>query len=183
MIYWFIVHPYVEYWRKRGIALTYTILLVVLVSIGYGIYVVRAPLLSIEFGSHLSLLPLALLFYAGATVIEVRCRKYLKLRILIGLPELAPGKNEPTLLQEGIYSTIRHPRYVAIAVGLIAWALLANYLAVYVLVPLVTFALYFIVLFEEKELIRRFGERYLKYAEDVPRFIPRFSADRLHEHG
>jgi len=33
---------------------------------------------------------------------------------------------------------------------------------------------YLMIVFEEQELIDRFGEEYRKYQQEVPRFIPRW---------
>jgi protein-S-isoprenylcysteine O-methyltransferase Ste14 len=54
-------------------------------------------------------------------------------------------------------------------------ALIANYLALYLVVALWLPGLYFIVLLEEKELRDRFGPAYDEYCRRVPRFIPRFT--------
>jgi protein-S-isoprenylcysteine O-methyltransferase Ste14 len=77
-----------------------------------------------------------------------------------------------TLLQEGIYSRIRHPRYTSFMFGVLAIAFFSNYLAMYVLVPLSAAALYLVVLLEEKELRNRFGDDYVRYSSRVPRFVP-----------
>jgi protein-S-isoprenylcysteine O-methyltransferase Ste14 len=60
--------------------------------------------------------------------------------------ELLPPSH--TLVTQGIYSHIRHPRYLQV------------------------------VLFEERELRHRFGEEYERYCQHVPRFLPRISRRR-----
>jgi protein-S-isoprenylcysteine O-methyltransferase Ste14 len=57
--------------------------------------------------------------------------------------------------------------------GLLGYALIANYLAIYLLFPICAASLYLIVLLEERELRDRFGAAYQAYARRVPRFIPR----------
>ena len=54
-------------------------------------------------------------------------------------------------------------------------ALIANYLALYLIVALWLPGIYVIVLIEEKELRDRFGAAYDDYCRRVPRFIPRFN--------
>ena len=99
--------------------------------------------------------------------------KYLDLGILIGLPEITKDNYPGTLLTEGIYSRIRHPRYVGAFFFVLGLALLANspipYIVIFLLIPLI----YIIVLLEERELKKRFGAEYEKYCRDVPRFIPK----------
>ena len=54
-------------------------------------------------------------------------------------------------------------------------ALIANYLALYLIVALWLPGIYVIVLLEEKELRDRFGRAYDDYCRRVPRSIPRFN--------
>lgn len=72
-----------------------------------------------------------------------------------------------------IYGRIRHPRYVEFMVGGTGWALILNYLGVYLLMAITVLMLFVIVLLEERELRDRFGEAYVEYCARVPRFIPR----------
>ena len=74
------------------------------------------------------------------------------------------------LLTEGVYSRVRHPRYVAVLIGLISVALFSNYLALYLLLPIGAAGLYVIVRLEERELLERFGDEYETYRDRVPMF-------------
>jgi protein-S-isoprenylcysteine O-methyltransferase Ste14 len=140
-----------------------------------GIYTVREPILSVEYGTNRALWPLVVLFYGLSVWVEIRCRKHLKTKILLGSPELDPSGHGGRLITEGIYGKIRHPRYVAVSLGTVAVSFFCNYLAVYIIVVLLIPALYLVVVLEEKELRDRFGDEYVQYCEQVPRrFIPRF---------
>jgi protein-S-isoprenylcysteine O-methyltransferase Ste14 len=171
--WWYVTHPFVSFWRKLGRPLFYTILTVVSFAVMAGIYLIREPLLAVEYGTNRALWPLAIIIYGTSIYVEVRCRKYLTAKILVGAPELAPDGRGGELLTEGIYSRIRHPRYIAVWLAGVAMAFFTNYLAMYVLAALTVPALYFVVVLEEKELRDRFGEQYVRYCERVPRFIPR----------
>lgn len=171
--WWYLTHPFVSFWRRIGRPLFYSILTVTSLAVIAAMYAIRGPLLAVEYGTNRIVWPLALLLYGVSVYIEVRCRKHLRLKILVGVPELAPDGRGGKLITEGIYGRIRHPRYVAVWLGTVAAALVANYLAVYVLALLLLPALYLVVVLEERELRDRFGEEYLTYSDRVPRFIPR----------
>ena len=115
-------------------------------------------------------------------VIEVRCRKHLTLRTLVGIPELSPTPTSQKLLDQGVYARMRHPRYVAVMLSMPAVALFTNYLALYVLCPLVVVTLYIITVLEERELLERFGTAYEQYRQRVPRFLSIFSGTIVMAH-
>ena len=98
---------------------------------------------------------------------------HLLLHRSVGLPELDPDKHEGKLLRDGIYGRVRHPRYLAVTVGMVGWALFVNYLAIYVTVPVMFAFLCLIAWLEEDELVDRFGAEYMQYQAEVPMLMPR----------
>jgi protein-S-isoprenylcysteine O-methyltransferase Ste14 len=80
------------------------------------------------------------------------------------------------VLSEGIYGRVRHPRYVAIVIGTLGWALFVNYVGVYILAVLTVPAICLVAVLEERELLERFGEEYARYRDRVPPFLPRLGA-------
>ncbi len=116
---------------------------------------------------------MALALYGVSVRIEFACRKHLKFKTLVGAPELARDGRGGKLLSEGIYGRVRHPRYVGVMFGISGFAMFANYLAPYILLPLSVVSLYIITVLEERELRARFGDEYVKYSARVPRFFPR----------
>lgn len=173
LLYWFIVHPFVGFWRRLGTRWTFVILGVFLVGSMIALYPLRDLLLGREFGSSPPLILVSLPLLVISTVISRKRRKHLSFRTLAGVPEVAPEGQGPGLLQEGIYGRIRHPRYVEFSLGCIGWALFCNYAGLYIATALTLVAIYVIVLIEEKELRQRFGQAYVDYSARVPRFIPR----------
>jgi len=173
VLWWVIIHPTIEFWRRLGPGLTYIIMTVMSFASMAVLFALRGPILSVEFGTNHALIAIGALLYAASLYVEIRARKYLKFRTLVGLPELSPERPGPGLLTEGIYSRVRHPRYVAVTLGMFAFALFTNYLAMYVLAVLVIPTLYWVVLLEEKELRDRFGSEYVSYSERVPMFFPK----------
>lgn len=77
------------------------------------------------------------------------------------------------VISTGVYSRVRHPQYLgATAAHIGASILLSGYYSLLV-TPLVIVLNYILCWKEEKELVREFGEEYLKYRENVPMLIPR----------
>ena len=174
LVFWYVIHPFVRYWRKVGTKLTYTVGISVMAVVSAGLFLIRGPLLSVHFGTDYFLLVLAAVVYVMAVAVYLQRKKHLTFGMLSGLPELDPNKHEQKLLTDGIYARMRNPRYVEVNLGLLAIALLTNYLAMYLLVPVFSLGIYFLVQLEEKELRARFGQEYEDYCKRVPRFIPRF---------
>ena len=97
--------------------------------------------------------------------------KFLSQRKIGAIPGL---KNKGNLVAGGIYGIVRHPLYMSN--GLLALGLAVLFDAMYALVFSICYFLLFlpIIYFEEKDLIEKYGEEYLKYKRKVPwRMIPR----------
>lgn len=172
LAWWFIVHPLVAFWRRVGARLTLVLVTVASVAGVVGLFTIRDDLLMTDLGTHPPLVIAAGLLLVATAWIAVLRKRHLTFRILVGLPELE-GRGDPgALLDEGIYARIRHPRYVEVALGTLAYAVFANYLGAYVIAALTLPMLHLIVLLEERELVERFGARYEEYRARVPRYVP-----------
>lgn len=172
MVFWVIIHPLVSFWRKLGPALTYIVVTLAMVGLGFLIFRARDVLLRVDFGFSWALLALGLLLYGSSVYLELHVRKQLKLSIFLGLAELRPKDEPGELLTEGVYARVRHPRYLGAILGIAGLAFIANYLATHVLAALLIPTLYIIAVLEERELVDRFGERYRQYRAHVPRIFP-----------
>ncbi len=172
LLFWSLIHPFARFWRRRGPALTYTVVAILCLGLAYGIYQYRQPMLAVRWPFHWWLAALGLLLYAAAIWLEIQCRRHLKLRTLVGGPEL--GKEPGRVLTDGIYGRLRHPRYLSILLGVLAWACVLNYPAIWGLAVGVVPGLYLVILLEERELKDRFGGEYEEYMHAVPnRLVPR----------
>ncbi len=176
LLLWFFIHPFVGFWRKFGPGWTYAILMLPVAALMVAVFQSRGYLLGKEYGTNYLLIGLGIACLVCAGMIARRRRKHLTARVLAGLPELSSTPQSQKLLTEGIYSRIRHPRYVELMLWLLGYALIANYLTLYIAVLVSLPVLYLIVLLEEKELRDRFGSEYEEYSSRVPRFIPRAAA-------
>ncbi|MGY8777301.1 MAG: methyltransferase family protein [Longimicrobiales bacterium] len=176
MVWWFSLHPFVNFWRKVGAGATLSIMMGLAIVQVLVLLNFRDTLLMTDYGTQPGLPLLAILLGTASFSIALARRRHLSMRILVGLPELASDGSTGELLNEGIYARIRHPRYVEILLGVAAYAAFANYLGAYIVMIALIPVLHLIVLLEERELIDRFGEVYNDYATQVPRYLPRRGA-------
>ena len=90
---------------------------------------------------------------------------------------IAPWNPTRKLIVTGFYSHVRNPMHMGV------FLILAGESVTVGSVPLFLWASFFIMgnllyvpLVEEKKLLERFGEEYMAYKNNVPMWIPRFSA-------
>jgi protein-S-isoprenylcysteine O-methyltransferase Ste14 len=95
----------------------------------------------------------------------------------LGRGTLAPWDPPRRLVVAGPYRRLRHPMIAAVALSLAGLALIARStgIAIELAVFIAANALY-LPLVEEPALVRRFGDDYLRYMEQVPRWLPRLDA-------
>ena len=173
MLFWLLIHPWARWWRSLGLIRTYLIVGLVSFALGALLFRFRRSLLGADLGANWSLVAVALVLYGVMTWLEFKYWKQLSIATLVGIPELSPtGQQKGRLLRKGIYGVVRHPRYLSAGSGVIANALLINYAGLYTLLILLIPMGYLLIVWEERELIERFGEEYRKYQEEVPRLIP-----------
>lgn len=174
--FWFIVHPFIDFWRRIGAVWTYIITISLLALMGYGIAQTLGYLPQFDFRPNIWTLIPGMVTIAFSIFLSTQWRQHLKFKTLVGIPELSPQKHPGKLLTEGIYAKIRHPRYLEGIIGFLGWALVLNYPAVYGVMLWSWIAIYITTLIEEKELRQRFGREYEEYCRRVPRLIPKIGS-------
>lgn len=104
-----------------------------------------------------------------ATAIEFLTHKALGTSRIFGSSEFK--QNHDKLITHGIYKYARHPRYIEHPLWALGLGLTFGYtnLIWFFLYLLIGFIL--VASFEEKELIKRYGEQYLVYKKKVPAFF------------
>ena len=172
IVWWYVIHPFVGFWRKIGKPITYTVMTVLFLGSVVGLFAVRDTLVLTDLGTSWIMVGVAAALIIPAIWLAILRAKYLSFGILAGVPELDADGSGGKLLNQGIYAVIRHPRYVEIALGSLAYAAFANYLGGYILALLTIPGIHAVVVIEEKELAERFGEEYEAYRASVPRYIP-----------
>ncbi len=90
-----------------------------------------------------------------------------------GLKAVFGEKREhPVIIREGVFSLVRHPIYlgaILLYLGLIVLTLSILSVAFWIIIILFY---YFISRYEEKILMREFGDQYKQYMDEVPMLIP-----------
>jgi protein-S-isoprenylcysteine O-methyltransferase Ste14 len=170
---WFVIHPFVRFWRRLGPGWTYAVLAVPWIASMGLLFHARSVLLGADFGTRWALVAVGVAVFAGALALGFTRRRQLTMSILSGIPELRGG-DPGRLLTEGVYARLRHPRYVEVMLSVVGYALVANYRGGYVVVVLTVASMVPLIILEERELRDRFGVAYDEYARRVPRFIPRW---------
>lgn len=172
-LYWLIIHPFVDFWRGKGIGPTYTAVLTMIVAAMFGLFSIRHFLLARDLGTNYPLVTMGVLCLILSGLMRFAIQRHVSVKTLLGLPEIAPDRFPRELITDGIYARMRHPRYVQLLIALIGYALIANYLAAYLTVALWVPGIYVIALLEERELHAHFGDIYAAYCRKVPRFLPK----------
>lgn len=172
VIMWLIVHPLAGFWRRLGPWPTYVFITAMFLGVGTLDFQWREVLLGRDLGTNWILAVVGLVPYVASIRISLHVRKHLTFSMLAGLPEVSPRQSPGRLLQEGIYGIVRHPRYLAVVLGSIGFALFVNYVGVYVMTVALIPTLYVVILLEERELLERLGPAYAEYRERVPMLIP-----------
>lgn len=108
--------------------------------------------------------------FAGFTVLFLTVRMFIR----IEKGTLAPWSPTRKLVASGIYAYVRNPMILGVMTALLGEALIFH--SMKILIWLITFVfintVYFII-FEEPGLVKRFGDAYVEYRQNVPRWIPR----------
>jgi len=109
---------------------------------------------------------------SGAVIMVLMIWKYFMQ--LSGLRWLSRGKVSSKLEVNGLHRYVRHPLYLGTFVFLWGWFLLYPSLSFLICCSFITIYTLIGLRFEEKKLIKEFGDEYVQYQKKVPRLIPKF---------
>jgi protein-S-isoprenylcysteine O-methyltransferase Ste14 len=173
-LFWIPVHVAVHFFRRPGLA-AYLLPVFTWLPLAFFIYRYRVSLLQFKITLPLLYSIIGWVLLLSGTLLHIWTARLLGLWGIIGVPELS-DRVEEHLVEEGPFSIVRHPTYLAhtlmfsgvffitgsFAVGIVA---LADCIVVNsIIIPL-----------EEKELTDRLGEEYARYKRKVPsQFFPLF---------
>lgn len=172
IVFWFVIHSGSSIWKKRSIYVAYSVAGGAMLVVGVASFIFRMELVGHDLGSSWVLFLIGFFIYAASLKLAAPVRRHLKFKTFAGVPEIS---NAPTtLLERGPYAAVRHPRYFMVLVGIVGWALMANFATAYLVGIVCIFGMLAVVQLEERELRQRFGADYTNYAKRVPQIVPRW---------
>jgi len=173
-LFWLVVHPFIDRWRRRG-RRAYAWILPIWAGFIVATFLVLWPFRFAHFyASWFAWAPAALLFLLGFSVYAAAFRGLHRTQIS-GLAELEPDRHRQELVTAGIRAWVRHPIYLGHLCEIFAWCAGTGLIALYVLAAFAVATGAVMIRIEDGELEHRFGEPYHKYRRAVPAIVPRLS--------
>lgn len=82
-------------------------------------------------------------------------------------------RDPPTIIDKGVYARVRHPMYLGTLLMYVAF-ILATFSLLSSAIWIGIFCIYNkMTTYEEEDLIRIFGDAYVNYQQQVPKWLPR----------
>jgi protein-S-isoprenylcysteine O-methyltransferase Ste14 len=172
-LFWLVVHPFIETWRKRGRRSFSLILPIWAVFIAAALMLIW-PHRSVRFYSNWwCWVPAGFLFWMGLSIYRQAFRGFHQSQVS-GLDELEPDRHRQELVTTGIRGRVRHPIYLGHLCEVTGWCVGTGLMALYALLAFAVVAGFFMIRIEDRELEARFGEEYREYRARVRAVVPRF---------
>lgn len=167
-VFWLIVHPQIRYWRGRPRAAYATALLCSWGPVTAFLVVCRRIIFSHEHRGDLQI-GIGLLLIAAGIHLFARAKRDLGASRFVGKAEILGGGE---VVDTGIYSRVRNPRYGGMILAVIGACALAATRLMWAVCGVWFVLVMIVIAFEERELRARMGAPYVEYCRRVPRFIP-----------
>jgi protein-S-isoprenylcysteine O-methyltransferase Ste14 len=167
-LFWFVVHPQVNFWRRHQTAGYITGALLSWGPVTACLILFRHDLFRHDWPPVWSIIiGMALIIFEGW--IFWRVKRDLGAARLVGKTELSGGGE---VIHQGIYGRIRHPRYVGSLIAILGACFLAGTRVMWTIAVVWSLLTLVAIAMEERELRQRFGAAYEEYCRRVPRFLP-----------
>jgi protein-S-isoprenylcysteine O-methyltransferase Ste14 len=107
----------------------------------------------------------------GIVIIKIAFSQY-DLKEFLGLDHITGKFSSQSMKREGLLSIVRHPLYDGSILAILGYFLFAPSIAN--LVTGLCLILYFVIgiYWEEKKLVKEFGDKYRSYQKQVPALLP-----------
>jgi protein-S-isoprenylcysteine O-methyltransferase Ste14 len=169
--FWLVIHPRVDYWRKRRSPY------LILVPAWIGMWILLGGLTApwrraALYATFWSWIPAGILLATGLWI-YLHSGKHFSRAQLGGFPELIAEHREQRLVTVGIRARVRHPVYLAHLCEMLAWSVGTGLILCYGLTAFALLTGAVMIRMEDQELQRRFGADYAAYRNRVPTLLPR----------
>ena len=169
-LFWLIMHPFVERWRRYG-RRAYIFILPAWAVVIVVVFLILWPFRFAHFYVTLfAWVPAVVLFFVGFSSYRAALRSLHHTQIS-GLAEIEPGMHRQDLVTTGIRSRVRHPIYLGHLCEILGWCVGTGLIALYVLAVFAVTTGSLMIHLEDRELEERFGEEYRKYRARVPAIL------------
>ena len=173
-LFWLIVHPFIERWRRRG-RRAYRFILPVWGGLIAITFLLVWPFRSAHFYVNwFTWAPGAMFFLLGFSIYAAAFKSFDHTQVS-GLAELEPDRHRQQLVTTGIRSQVRHPIYLGHLCEIVGWCIGTGLIAVYALAAFAIVTGAIMLRMEDRELEARFGESFQAYRDRVPAVVPRLS--------
>ena len=172
-LFWFVVHPFIDRWRKRGRRAFILILPIWVVFIAAAFAIVWHYRFAHFYENWWAWLPAAFLFWTGLSIYRQAFRGFHRSQVS-GLDELEPDRHRQELVTTGIRARVRHPIYLGHLCEVLGWCVGTGLMPLYALMVFAIVAGMLMIRIEDRELEQRFREAYRMYRKSVPAVLPRF---------
>jgi protein-S-isoprenylcysteine O-methyltransferase Ste14 len=170
-LFWFVIHLNIEYWRRLG-KRSYWVACSVWPATWIPLIAFREEIFRPRIAMPAFIVIIGMAAAIGAAYVGRQAAKVIRVRTLVGIPELEPEKNRQPILETGIYGRTRNPIYLAHWLIVLAAAAVTGMVANWVLFITDCVVLPLLILAEERELLKRYGPEFRSYMKRVPRFFP-----------
>ncbi len=168
--FWVVIHAFSDTWRNTNPMRAYAFAGLCIVLVTAFCYSLQNILLGSDLGNSLALFLVGAAIYLASWFLWRPVKHHLDFKTFAGIPEVTNEKI--SLITDGPFAMVRHPRYLMVWIGVLGWCLMANYSGAYAIGIASMFGLLIIVNLEERDLIKRFGDEYRAYQKNVPQLIP-----------
>lgn len=167
-LYWFVMHPQVNYWREHQKAGYATALLLSWLPVTVLLVIFHRALIRADYPARWEIMVGSALIIFELWLFW-RVRRDLGDQRLVGQTELSGGEE---IVHRGIYARIRHPRYAGSFLAILGACFLAGTRVTWIVAGAWLVFMRIAIAMEEREMRGRFGAPYIEYCRSVPRFVP-----------
>ena len=169
-LFWLMMHPFVDRWRKMRRRAFLFILPAWSVVIAVVFLILWPFRLAHFYVNWFAWAPAAMFFLLGFSIYRAAFQSFHRTQVS-GLAEIEPGRHRQQLVTTGIRSRVRHPIYLGHLCEIFGWCIGTGLIALYVLAVFAVITGAVMIRVEDRELEARFGEAYRDYRARVPAIL------------